>query len=234
MTIEAFMNQIDEVKRIQTLRNQIGEIQKELGFDDVVAEYLLEHPEYLNNESAEVVLDEIENENGFDIDDLNQGGPNLCEILLIQKFPIAAFKIYKNKDKAENMTKSKFGYNGLNDCSDAFRHAYFNILNAKSVGIPLAKLFGTAHECGVPSSQQIESVMDLHNNKMGIKLFSLLPGKSDTYLASQLLLYVDQGVLRFLEPTLTPQQDQNFWLPKPGTHGITSSTQVVPTNPNCH
>ena len=43
MTIETFMNQIDKVKRIQTLRNQIGEIQTELGFDDVVAEYVLQN-----------------------------------------------------------------------------------------------------------------------------------------------------------------------------------------------
>ena len=46
MTIESFMDQIDEVKRIQTLRNQIGEIQKELGFDDDVAEYELQNAPY--------------------------------------------------------------------------------------------------------------------------------------------------------------------------------------------
>jgi hypothetical protein len=56
------------------------------------------------------------------------------EKVLVKKYPIHAFVISKNKDVAIQETISIFGVNGLNEKSDAFRHAFFNAINMRDLG----------------------------------------------------------------------------------------------------
>jgi hypothetical protein len=67
------------------------------------------------------------------------------------------------------MTEKMFGFNRTNDCSDAFRHAYFNALNVKSVGLTLADQFAYAHECNNPQNRN-DVQMDFHNNNVGMSI----------------------------------------------------------------
>jgi hypothetical protein len=106
---------------------------------------------------------------GFDIDDAVEENINECESKLIEKYKIEAIKIYFNRKKAVEMTKLKFGFNETNDCSDAFRHAYFNALNIKSVGRVLTDLFAHAHECLNPPDRN-DVRMDIHNNYVGMSI----------------------------------------------------------------
>lgn len=72
-------------------------------------------------------------------------------------------------DLAQNLYPSSI-HNGN---GDAFRHAYFSALNAKVLGINLAKQLGDAHET-FPNSNPLENEMDLRNNQIGRDLWVLL------------------------------------------------------------
>ncbi|MDR1195292.1 MAG: hypothetical protein LBL00_02325 [Endomicrobium sp.] len=72
-------------------------------------------------------------------------------------------------DKAQKIaterTIKEFGYNGHNDESDAFRHAYWNAEMVKELGESFAEEIATNHE--IASANTKEKEMDLHNNKIG-------------------------------------------------------------------
>jgi hypothetical protein len=53
-----------------------------------------------------------------------------------------------------------------NDKADAFRHAYWSIMNVGDLGTSLAELMGNAHE-DVLGQPWIEQQMDLFNNQTG-------------------------------------------------------------------
>lgn len=118
---------------------------------------------------------------GFDIDDDKDYNINECEKILIKQYPIDALKIFANKQIAENMTKNKFGFNGRNDCSDAFRHAFFNAINTKSVGAIVAQLFAVAHECGNSGN---DLKMDMSNNYYGIDIVN---NNYNNYISNDLI-----------------------------------------------
>lgn len=97
------------------------------------------------------------------------------EKLLIASDPINAALTYAAKDKAFSLTNAKFGYNGLGDKSDAFRHGIWNAIMARDCGKTWALLYGTAHEDkstvgndqdGYP--KQSHKQMDLNNNRSGV------------------------------------------------------------------
>jgi hypothetical protein len=54
----------------------------------------------------------------------------------------------------------------LNDKADAFRHAYFSLLNVIDLGGILAERLGTAHE-NRPDNPVLQNAMDLFNNASG-------------------------------------------------------------------
>lgn len=54
--------------------------------------------------------------------------------------------------KAFEMTQKKFGYNGLGDKSDGFRHGVWNALMTRSITRAWAKAYATAHESGKTKS----------------------------------------------------------------------------------
>jgi hypothetical protein len=60
----------------------------------------------------------------------------------------------------------------VNNCADAFRHAFFSGLNVASLGLSLAKQLGDAHE--EVSQSIIERDMDLYNNSIGMDKANLL------------------------------------------------------------
>jgi len=88
--------------------------------------------------------------------------------------------------------------NGLNDCSDAFRHAFFNAMNARDTYSFIADAFGWAHECGVSEEKQKEKQMDLRNNSVGNSIGSQNKGASDEELAILVLEAITRGEMKIL------------------------------------
>ncbi|MER3374110.1 MAG: hypothetical protein RIM83_05685 [Allomuricauda sp.] len=128
------------------------------------------------------------------------------------------------REKVENETIARFGHNGLNDKSDAFRHAFFNVINAKKVGQYTARLFSDAHESEVPQHLAKEKQMDLFNNNVGHHSISGNSMKSENELANIIYQKLLNGDLRYLSPINI--NDPNF----PYTHGISNLTKLIPTD----
>ncbi|QAA82526.1 hypothetical protein EI546_12710 [Aequorivita sp. H23M31] len=128
---------------------------------------------------------------------------------LVKIFPTLAYFMSKNKDTAENETILRFGKNGLNDKSDAFRHAYFNALNTRSAkvavvgnGAAVVRMFGEAHESEVPAQLQLEKEMDLHNNEVGIQYCTVCSplGTTNQSISDGIMQLVVNGTLKYLDP----------------------------------
>jgi hypothetical protein len=171
-----------------------------------------------------------------------------AEKALVKKYPTHAYMISRNKPVAEQETISIFGQNGLNDKSDAFRHAFFNAMNMRDLGKDpmtlqnIAKLFSDAHETEVPPQLQKEKDMDLWNNAIGHivgdVIFPIFTSNSS--LSNDVFNRLTNGDLRYLKPVEpTPPPGSNginndFWHingnPQLGRHGLTSATQLTPTN----
>ena len=90
------------------------------------------------------------------------------------RYPFDALKVNTAKNIATSQTELKFGYNGLGDRSDAFRHGIWNAEMTVLIGKEKAELFATAHEDkdvignesdGYPKAAHRD--MDLHNNEIG-------------------------------------------------------------------
>ena len=112
--------------------------------------------------------------------------------------PGAAWSIYNNRQHAFEITQTLFPNIGQrNTAADAFRHAYFNALNARDVGVGLAIDFGYAHESD-PGNDQIERIMDLNNNLKGIGV-GLGKNLSNSDLMLQIYNMVKSGGLLMIE-----------------------------------
>lgn len=90
------------------------------------------------------------------------------------QYPFDALKVNTAKNIATRQTELKFGFNGLGDRSDAFRHGIWNAEMTVLIGKEKAELFATAHEDkdvtgneadGYPKTAHRD--MDLHNNVVG-------------------------------------------------------------------
>ena len=127
---------------------------------------------------------------------------SICEKAMAEnpEYALDLLQLYENRRVTMAKTKELFGYNGRNDCSDAFRHAFFNALNTRTLGESSAKAWGDAHECDVPISQALERDMDLHNNSIG-RLVSIEAGNVIySTLADLILLEIENGNLNYLDP----------------------------------
>ncbi len=154
------------------------------------------------------IISIIETEGGIDPDD--QGGYdklNDCEKALVKEHPLCAWKIRSNRKMAFEMEMSIFGFLGRNDCGDAFRHAFFNALNAQSCGAALAKEFGDAHECNTPDTELSEKMMDLHNNAVGVSVAEANPGATAEELADLICTELLEGNLEVLSDPENPLSD---------------------------
>ncbi len=98
---------------------------------------------------------------------------NPCELALMMNpnFGPSGFGIYANSYDAFEMTDQVWGSvgTGVNDCKDAFRHGYYQAINAKEYGAVVTLMFADAHECGEDTEA---SRMDLRNNAVGIGIGS--------------------------------------------------------------
>lgn len=96
---------------------------------------------------------------------------------LVVRYPLAALKVNDAKNIATSQTELKFGYNGLGDRSDAFRHGIWNAEMTIMIGAEKAELFATAHEdkdtSGLESdghTKEEHKNMDLNNNSVGRRI----------------------------------------------------------------
>ena len=97
-----------------------------------------------------------------------------AEKKLCIRYPFDALKVNSARNIAISQTETKYGYNGLGDKSDAFRHGIWNAEMTVLIGKEKAELFATAHEdkdvTGNESdgySKSAHREMDLHNNEIG-------------------------------------------------------------------
>lgn len=131
-----------------------------------------EHPEY-TEEMTQNILDEHHR-------GIERGIVDIWNILtdsekkLCIRYPFDALKVNTAKNIATSQTETKFGFNGLGDRSDAFRHGIWNAEMTVLIGKEKAELFATAHEdkdvTGNESdgySKAAHRDMDLHNNEVG-------------------------------------------------------------------
>ncbi|MFT5216714.1 MAG: hypothetical protein ACI83H_001843 [Glaciecola sp.] len=119
---------------------------------------------------------------------------------LIKNFPTIGYSIYKNREIAESTTFQKFGFNRRNDKSDAYRHAYYNVINAKKVGAYYAKLFSDAHESETPIHLIKEKEMDLFNNNVGHQTIIGYINMPNDELGNLIYQKLLNGELRYLSP----------------------------------
>lgn len=107
-----------------------------------------------------------------------------AEKVLIAEYPVQALIVKASANKAYEMTDDKFGYNGMGDKSDGFRHGVWNALMVRDLkNRYLAELFATAHESTDTvklSEKQADGfklsahkAMDLHNNEIGRSIVSV-------------------------------------------------------------
>ena len=124
---------------------------------------------------------------------------NNNEKLSIAQWPALGTAVPVAKDKAFAETLSRFGHQGHNDKSDAFRHCYWSALIARDVGVLAAISFTTAHE-DFPANPPKEKAMDLHNNMQGIVIGIRNKGSNDTELADACYSALAAGKLKVMTP----------------------------------
>ena len=147
-----------------------------------------EQPEYTEN-MVQNILDEHHREFERGIVDiwnvLTDSEKKLCV-----RYPFDALKVNTAKNIATSQTEAKFGFNGLGDRSDAFRHGIWNAEMTILIGKEKAELFATAHEDkdvtgyesdGYPKTAHRD--MDLHNNELGRHIGAENAGVSEDEMA---------------------------------------------------
>jgi len=146
-----------------------------------------------------IVVKMLEFANWLDLDNtITQLTPD--EQALIADHWGCAYELKSNKQEALAMTINKFGNSPAhNNCADAFRHAFFNAINAIDCGDSVAEQFGTAHESQVPPSQINEKTMDLWNNSIGRGIGVANPDLSLSELADLVCEALEDGNLIVLQ-----------------------------------
>ena len=115
---------------------------------------------------------------------------------LTSQNPAAPLIIKNSKDTAFAETSLRFGKNGHNDRSDAFRHCFWSSLLSRDLGFFGAKAFTDAHESD-PANPPGEKAMDLHNNAVGLKIgfFYFIPD-SNSALSEKCFKALQNGELQ--------------------------------------
>mgnify|MGYP007019858594 FL=1 len=110
---------------------------------------------------------------------------NSLEQELFDANPSKGFAALVAGDEAADWTQYKFGYNGHNDKTDAFRHAAWNIWIIGFTSDSFwAEVWTSAHELGAINQPQIEYEMDMHNNSIG-RLYAFINDISEESLVSE-------------------------------------------------
>lgn len=111
--------------------------------------------------------------------------------------PFLVKVIEENARKATDETVRRFGRNGYNDSSDAFRHCYFSALLTRDLGLSNARFFMDAHELFEGNPEE-EFRMDMHNNHIGFRLGIF--GGDDLTLADRCYAALQQNKLKVISP----------------------------------
>lgn len=123
---------------------------QETDFEKMIAEILSiksENPELTEDEVLKI-MDEQEFGDKRDIRGITDIWNSLTESekRLCIRYPFDALKVNTARKIATEQTERKFGYSGLGDRSDAFRHGIWNAEMSILLGSKKAELFATAHE----------------------------------------------------------------------------------------
>ncbi len=108
--------------------------------------------------------------------------------------PVRSYVIKECKDDAERETERRFGYNGRNDETDAFRHCVWSGLISKRISQVEAIKFTTMHEMQDGNSFS-EKSMDLHNNRVGADIGQ--EAGSERTVADECYKALQQGKLKY-------------------------------------
>lgn len=131
-------------------------------------------------------------------------GLNNLEQQLFNSSPTKGFKACVAGKEAQDYTIFKFGYNGHNDKTDAFRHAAWNIIMIGFTNdAAWTKRWTDAHEDGNPTQPIYEYNMDVNNNVQGIYK-AQEAGISDSSSLAVVRTAIDQlyksGKLQYINP----------------------------------
>jgi hypothetical protein len=118
-----------------------------------------------------------------------------AEKLYVRQHPYNAYCISQAREIATRETIHRFGHNGHNDSSDAFRHCYWSALMSRDIGPAEAKVFSDLHEAS-PLNPAADKAMDLHNNAVGMEIGKM--GGSDMGLADKCHEASRSGRLMFI------------------------------------
>lgn len=137
------------------------------------------------------------------------------------------------------------GTSGLNDKSDAFRHAFWQAINVQSAGATITSLFADAHESSTPTQLLLEKQMDEYNNAIGIAYAqSITIFTLNSTISTAIWEKVIDGELKYLSPIQPPKYDFNGQLinangdpdfygpngtnvPSLATHGLINQTTTL-------
>lgn len=130
---------------------------------------------------------------------------NSLEQALFNANPTNGFKACLAGKEAQDYTIYKFGKNGHNDKTDAFRHAAWNInIIGFTDDIYFAKEWTDAHEDGALSQPYEEYHMDLNNNSVGrmaAKSAGVSTSSSITTVRNVIDTAYKSGNLQYINPS---------------------------------
>ena len=111
----------------------------------------------------------------------------------ISDHPMAATDFQEAANKALSEAKSRYPATLHNGEGDAFRHCFWNAMMTRMQGEKLAQQFADAHE--MEGGPLVETLMDLHNNKVGRGIGVSHPNATDTEMATYCVQALDTDKL---------------------------------------
>ena len=102
----------------------------------------------------------------------------------------------KFRDIAYSETTKRFGRNGRNDKSDAFRHCFWSATLSRDIGYKNALEFTNTHESS-PLNIAEEKTMDFHNNSDGLRIG--IPNSDNTKLSKMCNDALSAGKLKVIK-----------------------------------
>ncbi len=114
------------------------------------------------------------------------------ELILVAKYPSDATKVFNNSKTASSEAERLYVKSTLYlGNGDAFRHAYWNALNVKSVGVTKARDFANAHESETKDGN--DKTMDLRNNVLGRNIAKSNINSSISTIKNKIISDINKG-----------------------------------------
>ncbi|MBJ6362480.1 DUF6973 domain-containing protein [Paenibacillus sp. GCM10012307] len=167
-----YPNAIDQldVNYLDVIVNEITKYEKQHphASEDQINEYFMELCKIYNSKNQNKSFNAATAlSNGFYNIIGGKAQLNAQEQALFDSNPSKGAKAIVAGKEAWDYTEYKFGFNGHNDKSDAFRHAAWNIWIMGFTDWSWAYDWTTAHEEGSSYNPALEKEMDLNNNSIG-------------------------------------------------------------------